>query len=181
MSLMIGALLAASGHDISGVVIGLTLAGASLHWPDSLLFLVYVPPLAAFAFMAFFFHRTLRPGCEPLIVRIARKEHPELPQDMARYARRLTTLWTGCFIALFLVGLLLAPALALNKWSRWMQGLGYLVPLALFLGEHGYRRYRFPNRSHGSLRALIPNVVTAIQESARDPRASRRGASDLRQ
>ena len=166
LGLMAGALIAASGRRIVGLVAGLVLAAAAWRFADAVHVLVFVPPLAAFAFMAFFFGRTLRAGSEPLINRIARKEHPDLPQDMALHARWLTGVWTACFVALFLVALGLAPFLSLEAWSRSVQLVGYVVPGALFLGEYVYRHRRFAHRAHGSLAVLIPNVLAVIRESA---------------
>ena len=166
VGLMVGALLAASGWRAAGVVTGIALAGLCVYFSESLGFIAYAPPLAAFAFMALFFYRTLRPGSEPLITRIARMEHPDLPPDMARHARMLTWAWSLCFVLLFVVALVLAPLLQLAVWSRWVHGLGYAIPGALFLGEYAYRHYRFRERHHGSLLVLIPNIVAASRDAA---------------
>jgi len=169
LGLIVGALVAASGRRLPGLVAGVVLAAAAWRFAETVGFLVFVPPLAAFAFMAYFFGRTLRAGSEPLIIRIARKEHPDLPPDMARHARWLTGVWSACFVALFLIALALAPLLSLEAWSRWVHGLGYVVPGALFLGEYLYRRRRFPHRTQGSLAVLVPNVIAVIRESALEP------------
>jgi uncharacterized membrane protein len=166
LGLMTGALIAGSGRGIAGLIAGLVLAAAAWRFADAVRMLVFIPPLAAFAFMAFFFGRTLRAGSEPLINRIARKEHPDLPQDMARHARWLTGVWTACFALLFLAALALCTFLPLEAWSRWVQLLGYAVPGALFLGEYVYRRRRFAHSAHGSLAVLVPNVLAVIRESA---------------
>lgn len=166
LGLMAGAFIVASGRVVAGFAVGVALAAAVWHFADAVRFLVFVPPLAAFAFMAFFFGRTLRAGSEPLISRIARKEHPDLTPDVARHARRLTGIWSACFVVLFLVALGLAPLLSLEAWSRWVHGLGYVVPGVLFLGEYVYRHHRFPHRARGSLAVLIPNVLAVIREIA---------------
>ena len=175
LGLMAGALVAAPGRRLVGCVVGVALAAAAWRFADDVAFLVFIPPLAAFAFMAFFFGRTLRAGSEPLINRIARKEQSELPADTARYTRRLTALWSTCFAALFLVALGLAPMLSLDAWSRWVQGLGYAVPAVLFLSEYAYRHHRFPDRPHSSLAVLVPNALAVIREIAMEsgPRAAR--------
>ena len=175
---MVGALLVVSGRAIAGCLTGMALVAACLYFSDSMQFIIYAPPLAAFAFMAFFFYRTLRPGSEPLITRVARREHPDLPSDMARYTRTLTWAWSLCFVLLFIVGLLLVPLIALDAWSRTVHGLGYVVPGVLFLGEYAYRHYRFRDHSHGSLLVLIPNIVAVSREAAmsfeeRDAESSR--------
>ena len=166
VGLMVGALLAASGRRVAGVVTGIALAGLCVYFSESIGFIAYAPPLAAFAFMALFFYRTLRPGSEPLITRVARMEHPDLPADMARHARMLTWAWSLCFVLLFVVALVLAPLLQLEVWSRWVHGLGYVIPGALFLGEYAYRHYRFREQHHGSLLVLIPNIVAASRDAA---------------
>lgn len=166
LGLITGALVAASGRRLLGLIAGVVLAAAAWRFAEAVRFLVFIPPLAAFAFMAFFFGRTLRAGSEPLINRIARKEHPDLPPDMARHARWLTGAWTACFVALFLVALGLAPWLSLEAWSRWVQLMGYVVPGTLFVGEHLYRHRRFAHRAHGSLSVLVTNVLAVIRESA---------------
>jgi uncharacterized membrane protein len=180
VGLMVGALVAASGRRLLGLVAGLTLAGACLHWSDSISLVVYAPPLAAFAFMAFFFQRTLRPGAEPLITRVARTEHPAMPMEIARYTRTLTRTWSLCFVFLFLVAALSAPVLTLDSWSRWVHGLGYLVPAALFLGEYVYRHYRFRNRRHHSIPELIRKIATVLREAAVKPYAHSRNEREPR-
>lgn len=166
VGLMVGALFAVSGRVVTGAVTGAALAGLCLYFFDSMQFVAYAPPLAAFAFMAVFFYRTLRPGAVPLITRVARMEHPDLPPDMERYSRTLTWVWTSCFTLLFAGALVSAPLLTLATWSRWVQGLGYVLPGILFLGEFAYRHYRFRERQHGSLRVLIPNIVMVSKEIA---------------
>lgn len=168
---MAGALIAASGHRIAGVLVGAGLAGACLHWSDSIFFLAYFPPMFAFAFMAYFFYRTLEAGIEPLITRVARREHPDLTLEMARFTRSLTWAWSLCFAFLFLAALLLAFVLPLASWSRWVLGLGYVLPATLFLGEYAYRHRRFPDRRHGTLRVLVLNIVAVVRDAAIDPAA----------
>ncbi len=169
VGLMAGALIAASGQRLAGLLAGVALAAACLHWSDSIFFLVYFPPLLAFAFMAYFFYRTLGPGIEPLITRVARKEHPDLPAEIAVFTRALTLAWSLCFAFLFLVTLMLAYLLPLDSWSRWVHGLGYIVPATLFLGEYVYRHHRFPDRSHGSIAVLVFNIVAVVKEAVAKP------------
>ena len=166
VGLMAGMLVAASGHRLAGLVVGLALAAACLRWSDALLPFVYAPPLAGFAFMAWFFGRTLAPGVEPLISRVARREHDPLPADIARFTRLLTQLWTACFLLLLLTGLSLLPLLSLERWSRCMQVLGVALPLLLFLGEYAYRQHRFRQYRHASLPRLVANIVVVMKEAA---------------
>jgi uncharacterized membrane protein len=170
LGVMTGALFFASGRWFTGLVTATVLAVLAWQFADAVRFLVFIPPLAAFAFMAFFFGRTLRAGSEPLINRIARKEHPELPEDIARHARWLTGVWTACFVAMFTIALVLAALVPLETWSRCVHAMGYLVPAALFLGEYVYRLRCFPHHSQGSLGVLIPNVLAVMREMALERR-----------
>jgi uncharacterized membrane protein len=154
-------------HVLAGVLLGTVLAILAWHWGDRFAALAYLPPLAAFAFMAYFFGRTLKAGRVPFIVRVARMEHPDLPQDMEAYARRLTALWTACFVMMVVASAVLAFALPFADWARWVNGLGYGLPAILFAGELAYRTRRFPQRSHATLAHLVRNVVLAIREDAR--------------
>ena len=173
VGLMIGALVAnsvaSSGWRWAGLVAGIVLSSACLYWSASLFFVVYMPPLAGFAFMAFFFQRTLRRGSEPLITRVARKEHPDLPTDIARYTRTLTWAWSWCFVLLLVASLALAPVLPLESWSRWVQGLAVAVPATLFLGEYVYRCHRMRGHRHVSLPVLILNIIAVVKEAAVRP------------
>lgn len=173
---MVGVLLAVSGRYILGLVVGAALVAACVYFAKTVHFIAYTPPLAAFAFMAFFFYRTLRPGVEPLITRVARMEHPDLPPDIARHTRMLTWAWSLCFVLLFAIALTLVPLLPLELWSRWVHGLGYIVPGALFLGEYVYRHYRFRERAHGSLLVLISNIVRVSRNAAHSTSQRNAGA-----
>jgi uncharacterized membrane protein len=166
LGLMVGGIVAARGSRLLGLVVGVALAALAWRFAETLRILVFIPPLAAFAFMAIFFGSTLRAGSEPLITRVARKEHPDLPAEMERHARWLTGVWTACFAALFVASLALAPLVPLETWSRWVHGLGYVVPGALFLGEHAYRHHRFAQRTHGSVAVLVTNVLAVMREMA---------------
>lgn len=166
VGLMAGTFVAASGRRLSGLLAGVALAVAAWHYFAAVAFLVFVPPLAAFGFMAVLFGSTLRAGAQPLISRIARKEDPVLTPEVMLHTRRLTAAWSGCFAALFLLALGLAPVLSIEAWSLCVQVLGVVVPGTLFLGEYAYRHHRFPHRKPGSLALLVANVVAVFREIA---------------
>lgn len=117
----------------------LVLAGAILQ-PAAALRAFSVLVQAALVWL---FARTLLPGREPLIARIARVERGTLDAELTRYTRRLTWIWTLTFLAL--TGASLYCAVTSN-----MVGLvvGYVPVAGLFFGEYAYRRWRFPNHRH---------------------------------
>lgn len=172
VGLIAGASFALAGHRAFAVLVAALLAIAGWHAAEAFAFAARIPPLAAFAFMAWFFGRTLRPGEVPFIVRVARMEHPDLPEDMARHATRLTALWTALFASMFLVALGLSFTLDLQDWSRGVHAMGYVAPAAFFVGELAYRSRRFRARDHASIPVLVRNVLTAIRIEALQPRGA---------
>jgi len=165
-SLIIAGLIAVNVHRLLGAVLGVLLVAACLLWPGTAAAFTYLPPLFAFAFMGWYFGRTLAPGVEPLITRIARKQHSDMPPEVALFTRRLTLLWALCFGFLFLAGAVLALMLPAQAWVRWVQAMGYALPGALFLGEYVYRHRRFPERRHAPLHALIRDTAAVMREAA---------------
>lgn len=139
-------------------------AGAYYFWPDNSMLIAYLPPLCAFLFMASFFFYTLTGRREALIARIARKEHPNLPPEIAEYCRILTWIWVITFLGLFVSSTALALLQPLDKWSHWVYGLGYLIPALLFFGEYLYRHYKFRHIKHQSIMALVINTIVVIKE-----------------
>jgi uncharacterized membrane protein len=128
--------------------------------------LAYLPPLAGFAFMAAFFGATLRRGQVPLVTRVARREHPLLPAELARYTRTLTAIWSASFVLLLVAGVALAFTLPFPAWARWTQGLAIAVPAALFLGEYLHRRVRYARHEHASPLRLFMNIVSVMKDAA---------------
>lgn len=149
---------------LGGAYVALSLAGVRID--TGLHGLAYLPPLAGFAFMAVFFGATLRRGQVPLITRVAMREHPRLPAELAAYTRTLTATWTAAFLALFAVSIALAFALPFPAWARWTQGLALAVSLVLFAGEYLHRRVRYAHYEHASPLQLLLNIVSVMREAA---------------
>lgn len=145
--------------------VGLAAAGTI---PGASPYLTCLAPLLAFAFMGTFFRRTLRAGAEPLITRIARKSDPDMPADVQRYTRALTSLWTAAFVMLFVATAALMYTLPAAPATAWAHALGIVLPLALFMGERVYRRRRFPHRAQGTIGEQVRNTFAVIREMASD-------------
>jgi len=132
--------------------------------------LLFTPPAALNVAAGVFFASTLREGREPRIATFARLERGEaLPPDLSGYARTLTWIWSILLFGLAAIGLLLAVTAPLRVWSAFVNVASYLAIAALFVGEYAFRRMRYRQYRHGSLRALIRIV-------ARDRRARATGA-----
>lgn len=121
---------------------------------------IAVLPLIFNSALCWMFGRTLGRGREALITRFARLiENEELPPDVVQYTRRVTFVWCLAFGAFALeVGLLAAfadPAV----WSLFANVINYLLILALFALEYGYRRWRFRHRPHLSPFQFLVNLT----------------------
>lgn len=99
-------------------------------------------PLAGNLALAWHFGATLRPGREPLIVRYSRAEHGEIPPTLARYARGLTMLWTGFFLAFCAANA--ATLAGFGPAAGLSAVLNIGLAATLFLGEHLVRGGLFP-------------------------------------
>jgi uncharacterized membrane protein len=126
-------------------VILLLMAALTAIWRGyaSAIALLLAPSVLANLVMLYIFGHTLLPGREPLITRFRRLDVGHVAPKFIGYTRRLTMLWTILFAAGTLVSLAAAIAGDIEIWS-W---IGFvLLPaltVALFVGEHVYRAYRY--------------------------------------
>jgi len=113
--------------------------------------LVYVAPVAVYVAVGALFGRTLMPGREPLVCRIARLDRGgELPDDLARYARGVTWAWTALLTAFTVVSIMLALFGTPQAWSWFNNVWAFVLMAALFAGEYGYRLIRFRHYPHSN-------------------------------
>jgi uncharacterized membrane protein len=92
------------------------------------------------------FGRTLLPGREPLVTRLARRFEDPLPPVVARYTRGVTWAW-----ALFAAGQLAGSALLLclapaATWSLFVNALEWPLIAAMFAAEYACRVAIVPRR-----------------------------------
>lgn len=105
--------------------------------------LLLAPSVLANLAMFYVFGHTLLPGKEPLITRFRRLDIGHVEPKFIGYTRQLTMLWTFLFAAGTLASLAAAMSGNVELWS-WIAFI--LLPaltVALFLGEHVYRAYRY--------------------------------------
>jgi len=180
------------GRVWAWLAIGLT--GAALAWLGTRelgMLPLYAPPILFNLLFAYVFGRTLVPGSQPLIERIARlmeNRAVAIDADIAHYARRLTGAWTLLFLMLALLSFLLAlfakphglllsagvdPAFTVPHatWSWVANVFNYLVVGGFFIAEYFWRRHRFadlPYRSFAEFfRGMQRVPVSAWRELAR--------------
>jgi uncharacterized membrane protein len=98
-----------------------------------------LPHAAAYVFMFWLFGRTLAPGREPLITRLARRVHGTLSAPMEAYTRHATQAWCGFFVAQIAVSGLLFVYTPLHVWSLFVNVLNFPLLGLMFVGEYLYR------------------------------------------
>jgi uncharacterized membrane protein len=114
-----------------------------------------VPYLVVYACLLWVFGRTLRPGRQPLITRLATHVHGELPAEIARYTRRVTWAWCVFFAAMALTSTLLFLFEPLPIWSLFNNLLNLPLVVAMYLGEYAWRLWRYPDFSHASIATVF--------------------------
>ena len=121
----------------------------------SLALLYPVPYLSVYLFLLWLFGRTLVPGSQALITRLATHVHGELPAEIARYTRRVTWAWCVFFAAMALTSMLLFLLEPLPVWSVFNNLLNLPLVVAMYLGEYAWRLWRYPNFSHASIATVV--------------------------
>lgn len=114
-----------------------------------------VPYVTVYMFLLWLFGRTLRPGRQPLVTRLATHVHGELPADIARYTRRVTWAWCVFFAAMAMTSMLLFLLKPLPIWSVFNNLLNLPLVVAMYLGEYAWRLWRYPNFSHASIATVF--------------------------
>ena len=113
--------------------------------------LAFLPPILIYVFVCWVFARTLLPGREPLVTRIARLVRDgELPEPLVEHTRRVTWLWAVVPAVMAAISLALARFAEPATWSLFTNVVSYLVLGALFLLEYLYRLLRYPAIRHDS-------------------------------
>ena len=129
--------------------------------------LVYLlPHVGSYLFLLWFFGQTLLPGHLPLVTRLARLVHGDLPGPIEVYTRHVTAAWCVFFGAMALTSLLLYRFAPLSVWSLFANLLNLPLVAAMFAGEYAYRLLRFPDFSHSSIR----DMIRVIREHGSGPR-----------
>lgn len=114
-----------------------------------------VPYLIVYAFLLWLFGRTLRPGRQALITRLATHVHGELPARIARYTRRVTWAWCGFFAVMAMTSMLLYLLEPLPVWSVFNNLLNIPLVVAMYLAEYAWRLWRYPDFSHASIATVL--------------------------
>jgi uncharacterized membrane protein len=114
----------------------------------------------AYLALLWYFGRTLRPGREPLITRVARRIHGAVAPDVARFTRRVNVAWCGFFAGQILVSALLLAFAPHDIWSMFVNVLDLPLVALMFVAQQAYRALCFPQVPPVS----IVRILTAFAE-----------------
>lgn len=104
------------------------LPGVELTW------LRLYPTLFALAVFAMFFGSLFTP--KPLVERIARLMHPDLPPQAVVHCRRVTWVWSGVLFLNTLVSFYTSFGTSFRVWSLYNGLIVYFIFGALIVGEY---------------------------------------------
>lgn len=111
--------------------------------------LAFLPPILVYVFLCWAFARTLVPGREALVTRIARLVRDgELPEPLVVHTRRVTWLWAVALALMAAVSTVLARFAEPATWSFFTNILSYALLGLLFVLEYLYRLVRYPEIRH---------------------------------
>ena len=129
----------------------------ALAWPEatSVNLLYPVPSVIVYGALMWVFGRTLAPGREALVTRVARRVHGVLPDYITAYTRRLTWAWCLLFGAMALASVLLFAFAPLEAWSLFVNVLTFPLIAGMFVVEYAYRLLRYRTFSHVSLLTAV--------------------------
>jgi uncharacterized membrane protein len=97
-------------------------------------------PLVVNGGLLWFFASTMVRGRTPLITRFASLMRDSMPPAVLVYTRRATIAWSGYFLIMFILSLLLAIYAPIEMWSFFSNVLSYVLLAVMFLMEFTVRR-----------------------------------------
>jgi uncharacterized membrane protein len=133
--------VAAAGAVLASLAVVLAMAAT---WPPASRALPLLSQLAICLGLAWVFGRTLLPGREPLITRVASQVHGTLTPPIARYTRNVTLAWCAFLTAMAGTSGLLFALVSIEAWSLFANVLFLPLVLLMFLAEYAYRVLRYP-------------------------------------
>ena len=104
-----------------------------------------IPHATAYLFLLWCFGRTLVPGADSMVTRIARRVHGVLPPDVERFTRSMTIVWCVFFTAQLTVSAALFAFAPLEVWSAFVNLLNLPLLGFMFAGQWIYRNVRHPD------------------------------------
>jgi uncharacterized membrane protein len=114
-----------------------------------------VSSVVIYALLFWMFARTLMPGREALVTRLARHVHGTLPDEITVYTRRVTWAWSLFFFVMAATSILLFDFASLAAWSLFANVLNLPLVALMFVVEYAYRIQRYRDFAHVPLLTAV--------------------------
>lgn len=111
--------------------------------------------VAANSMLCWFFLQTLFGGRTPAITVIARTIHPDMPESVERYTRKVTVAWAIFFAMQVLVSLVIFYVASIETWSMFANILNWPMVVLMFACEYFFRKRCNPDYRHATIRESV--------------------------
>jgi len=105
--------------------------------------------------LALVFGLTLQAGREPLVTALARRVHGAMTPGMAAYSRKVTVAWTGYFVVMATLSLILYAIAPFDVWAAFANLVTPLAILLMFIGEYLLRYRLHPEFERATLAQAV--------------------------
>ena len=105
--------------------------------------------------LALAFGLTLQPGRDSLVTALARRVHGTLTPAMAAYSRKVTLVWTGYFIAMAALSVVLYAVAPFDVWAAFANLVTPVAILVMFIGEYIVRYRLHPEFERATLAQAV--------------------------
>ena len=141
---------------VGGILkIGFVTASAVTHW-------------GIYSGLFLTFTLTLRPDRDALITAMARRLYGTIPDELARYTRRVTWAWSCFFVAQLAMSVALFFFAPLVVWSFFVNILDLPLVAAMFLAEYLCRVRCLSDPPKHSLTDII-RMIADVRKSTEEP------------
>jgi uncharacterized membrane protein len=146
-------------HRVLGALAALAVAGlvvrAALGEEVPVRSLYVCQHVAIHLLLALVFGLTLQAGREPFVTALARRVHGSLTPAMAAYSRKVTLAWTGYFLAMAALSVVLYEAAPFDVWAAFANLVTPVAILLMFIGEYLLRYRLHPEFERATLAQAV--------------------------
>jgi len=122
-------------------------------------YLLFLPPNIILFSLFILFSQSLTAGQIPLISQYAKLLGDKLEDRHLRYNRSLTIIWSGFFLLMLTVSILLALFSSMDTWSLFTHIISYLFIAIFFIIEFIYRKHHFAGEIEGGFFQFIKKII----------------------
>lgn len=111
--------------------------------------------IACNAMLCWFFAQTLFGDRTPIITTLARTIHPDMPDEVVRYTRKVTIAWAIFFAMQVLVSLIIFYVASIETWSMFANILNWPLVILMFVVEYICRKRVNPDFKHATIKESV--------------------------